>query len=272
MAYTADEKARAVEILKRWGGITREARQEIDTTLGRKVSTSTLSSWFAKTETKSKNRNRKPAAKKPQNKAPALVTTQYALDNDLTPLQHKWVNEYLCCWNATEAAKRAGYPEDSAYQRGYENTRHPKLQAIIAERLAEHTMSADEAMARLTVHARTSIQDMVDPLTGEIDLMAAVKNGAIQAIKEYKISDTPFGQKIEVKLYDKQDALQTIWKNQRAIAGLPTEVVAVLPIVQEIFELLTEMGRSPTALFDKMLQRAHAEAAKLANSTGPSTG
>lgn len=53
---------------------------------------------------------------------------------DLTPKQKAFVDEFLKCGNATEAAKRAGYSEQSARQMGTENLSKPSISSYIQER------------------------------------------------------------------------------------------------------------------------------------------
>jgi len=52
----------------------------------------------------------------------------------LTAKQAAFIEEYLKDFNATAAAKRAGYSERSAHQRGYELVHNPDVAAIIKER------------------------------------------------------------------------------------------------------------------------------------------
>lgn len=53
---------------------------------------------------------------------------------DLTPKQKAFADEFLKCGNATEAAKRAGYSEQSARQMGTENLSKPYISSYIQER------------------------------------------------------------------------------------------------------------------------------------------
>lgn len=53
---------------------------------------------------------------------------------DLTPKQKAFADEFLKCGNATEAAKRAGYSEQSARQIGTENLSKPSVSSYIQER------------------------------------------------------------------------------------------------------------------------------------------
>ncbi len=52
----------------------------------------------------------------------------------LTAKQAAFIEEYLKDFNATAAAKRAGYSERSAHQRGYELVHNPEVAATIKER------------------------------------------------------------------------------------------------------------------------------------------
>ena len=53
---------------------------------------------------------------------------------ELTPRQQRFIDEYMLDFNATAAAKRAGYSSASAHQRGYELIHNPEVAAVIKER------------------------------------------------------------------------------------------------------------------------------------------
>lgn len=55
----------------------------------------------------------------------------------MTPKQEIFVDEYLACFNATEAAKRAGYSEKTAYSIGQENLTKPEIKQAIAQAMNE---------------------------------------------------------------------------------------------------------------------------------------
>ncbi len=62
--------------------------------------------------------------------------------NDLTPKQQRFVEEYLIDLNATQAAIRAGYSENTAGSIGHENLKKPEIQEALTEaraKLAERT-------------------------------------------------------------------------------------------------------------------------------------
>lgn len=75
----------------------------------------------------------------------------------LTNKQRVFIDEYVKCFNASEAARRAGYSEKTAGSIGSENLKKPEIQEAIQERLAEVHMSADEALKLTADIARTDI-------------------------------------------------------------------------------------------------------------------
>ena len=72
----------------------------------------------------------------------------------LTEKQKRFCDYYIETTNATEAAKRAGYSEKTAYAIGVENLRKPQIEEYIRTRLdqmdKERVASADEVLAYLT--------------------------------------------------------------------------------------------------------------------------
>lgn len=132
---------------------------------------------------------------------------------DLTNKQRVFIEEYLQCWNATEAARRAEYKGTDATLAsvGSENLRKPKIQKRIQRRLAGKAMSADEVLARLGAQARSDIgqflRDKAGP-TGLLDLEAAKKAGLMHLVK--RIAWTKQG--VSVELYDAQRATELLGK------------------------------------------------------------
>jgi phage terminase small subunit len=77
----------------------------------------------------------------------------------LNPRQRKFVIAYCLCFNATEAARLAGYSEKTAYSIGSENLRKPEVKKAIAALCEELSMSAGEAFKHITDIAKTRLQD-----------------------------------------------------------------------------------------------------------------
>jgi len=131
--------------------------------------------------------------------------------SDLTDKQRLWVEEYLICWNATEAVRRAGYvgSYDVLRRIGSGNLQNPELRAIIEERIKTRVMTADEVLARLADIARGNMADFIT-INGQtrIDLKKAQAEGKLHLVKSF--TKVRGGYKIE--LYDAQAALVQLGK------------------------------------------------------------
>lgn len=83
----------------------------------------------------------------------------------LTPKQQKFVEEYLVDLNATQAAIRAGYAENTARVVGAENLTKPAVAAAIAaarsERSARTEITADKVLQRWWEIANADVNDLV---------------------------------------------------------------------------------------------------------------
>lgn len=127
---------------------------------------------------------------------------------ELTDKQRAFVEEYLQCFNATQAAIRAGYSEDSAHAIGWENLRKPEIAEMVSRRLSESAMTADEVLMRLAEQARGVPAEYIST-RGTVKISKLVKDGKTHLIK--KIRDTANGR--EYEFYDAQSALQLIGRH-----------------------------------------------------------
>ena len=88
-----------------------------------------------------------------------------------TPKQRRFVQEYLICLNATEAAKRAGYSENVASAIGFENLKKPKIKQLIDETLesiaTEKVASITEILEFLTSVMRGEHTEQTLRLVGD---------------------------------------------------------------------------------------------------------
>ena len=127
--------------------------------------------------------------------------------------QQVFVEEYLRCWNAAEAARRAGYSEKTARTIGQQNLTKLDISQAIDARIAELKMSANEVLTRLADQGRGSMEDFVDVNKGTIDLAKAQRRKKLHLVKSY--SNTDKGARIE--LYDAQGALEKIGKHLKLL-------------------------------------------------------
>lgn len=81
---------------------------------------------------------------------------------DLTAKQEKFCQEYMIDLNATRAAIRAGYSEDTAKQIGYENLTKPyiadRIAEVMAEAAARTNVTADYVLSSLHEVAERCMQ------------------------------------------------------------------------------------------------------------------
>jgi phage terminase small subunit len=134
----------------------------------------------------------------------------------LSNKQQVFVNEYLRCWNATEAARVAGYSHPN--QQGPRLLVNVGIAEEIRQRIAEKAMGADEVLLRLAEHARGDMGDFLDitSMGFVIDLSKAKELGITHLIKKVKMrTQTSISKEgietethdTEIELYDAQAAL-----------------------------------------------------------------
>lgn len=160
----------------------------------------------------------------------------------MTNRQRVFIEEYLKCWNASEAARRAGY-------KGRADVIGPRLllnvgiSAAIEKRIEELSMSANEVLLRLGEHARSDIGEFLDG--NVIDLEAAKEKRITHLIKKVKVRTvttvTKNGgettvEEQEIELHDAQAALIALGKKHKmftdniGLAGGTINLVWDLPI------------------------------------------
>jgi phage terminase small subunit len=139
----------------------------------------------------------------------------------LTAKQRAFIDFYFACgMNATQAAIKAGYSEDTARQMGSENLSKPDIKAELELRYKELTMPKDEILARLTDQARGDIGDIMDE-SGNIDIKRARRLGKTGLIKKIKRSVSTYTDEQgngkesftdEIEFHDPQKALMMLGK------------------------------------------------------------
>jgi len=116
-----------------------------------------------------------------------------------------WLEEYFKCWNATEAARRAGYKHPNKIG----PRKLDKFAGEIEERIAEKVMTADQALARLSEIARGEWGDYFTE-DAKVSVKRIVEDGRGYLIKQ--IRETKHG--VNIEFYDAQRALVDIAKAQ----------------------------------------------------------
>jgi len=137
----------------------------------------------------------------------------------LTPKQRAFVEHYLACgWNATEAAKRAGYSAKTAQEQGSRLLSNVMVKALVEQRMGEMALTANEVLARLAEHARGSIADFM--VGNNLDLQAARESGKLHLAKKIKRTTRSddadhLYTTLEIELYDAQAALVHLGRHHK---------------------------------------------------------
>ncbi len=138
----------------------------------------------------------------------------------MTKKQQIFINEFLKCFNATEAARRAGYSgnDNTLGVTGAKLVRNGKVKAAIDARLAESAMSANEVLKRLGDMARGDIGDF-----SEVELKGGLKDHPLSHLVKRmttEVKEDANGKvtyKAQIELYDAQSALNTLAKHHKLL-------------------------------------------------------
>lgn len=147
----------------------------------------------------------------------------------LTSKQQAFVEYYLQCWNASEAARQAGYSERTAGAAGVRLLKDVNIAAEISTRLAVMTMGADEALVRLAEQARAAYASYIQA-DGRVDLAGLKRAGKMHLIKGIKPGK--FGDTIEFA-----DAQAALFKIAQVHGLLVDRVEARVETVDNAAEL-----------------------------------
>lgn len=158
----------------------------------------------------------KKKAKKPE-KAPKK--------KKLTPKKENFCQEYLLDFNASRAARAAGYSVATAYSIGSELLRKPEIQDRINELrtadLAKFNVTKESLMNQLMSIARTDIREIFDPENGQLKPVAEWPDHVAAAVSSVETDElfTGFGKDREqigwtrkVKTSDKTKAIEVLNK------------------------------------------------------------
>lgn len=116
-----------------------------------------------------------------------------------------WLEEYLKCFNAAEAARRADYK----WPNRIGTRKLAKFADEIEARIAEKAMSADEVLLRLAEIARAEFTDYVNA-EGEVNLNALKADGKMHLIKG---THWDRNDHLVIKFCDQEHALELIGKH-----------------------------------------------------------
>lgn len=193
-------------------------------------------------------------------------TAKKPVGNRLTGKQRQFVNLYVANgFNGFRAAKAAGYKgsDDTLRTMASENLTKPNIKAAIEAHMKAMAMPADEALARISTHARSDMRDLMGLTFDQIQQHPQA--AAIKKMKQrfiFKEDGSRFGEMVEVELYDAQTALNTIARHHGLLKDGVTININIELIVQAV-QALEQAGLDPAQAFERLIERAHNHAASL---------
>jgi len=134
--------------------------------------------------------------------------------NKLSDMQRAFVDHYIQCWKATEAARRAGYSAKTANVAASKLLKNPRVQAAIKEiqdqTRSESIMEYEEACKILSSIARGKAGDYFDDYDRVNIHHLKLKNAhAVASIKQQMGDGYPV---LQFRLHDKIQALERLAK------------------------------------------------------------
>lgn len=139
----------------------------------------------------------------------------------LTDKQQRFVEEYMVDLNATQAAIRAGYSQDTAKEIGCENLTKPNIQEAIQKRkqeLSDQTgITAERVLKEYAKIAFSDIRELYTPDNNLYDIRQLDDEtaGAVMSVEVdvMSVQGMPVGETKKVKLYNKLTALEALGKH-----------------------------------------------------------
>lgn len=189
--------------------------------------------------TNSATKTAKQPEKKPRQRATRTAkSAQPAADNEqrLTVKQEAFIESYLANgFNATKAAIAAGYSPDSARQMGAENLSKPYIFDLVAQRMKQYQMGAEETLYRLAEHARVDLGEFADVTTAD-DLAKHPKSWLVKKMERtiIRVDENVERETIKIELHDSAAAVAQLLRVHGLYA--PTKIAPTTPDGKQPYE------------------------------------
>ena len=137
----------------------------------------------------------------------------------MTPKQERFVQEYMIDSNATQAAIRAGYSEQTAAEQGYQLLQKTSVKKAVAEAMqtrSERTeITADQVLKELALIGFSDMRDFTSWAPNGVMLRESreLTEGQARAVAEVSETKTEHGGTVRFKLHDKRASLVDIGRH-----------------------------------------------------------
>lgn len=166
-------------------------------------------------------------------------------DTELSPIQLRFVDEYLVDLNATQAAIRAGYGEAGAHVQAHRLLSNVKVEAAIAQKRAELSKKTELTQERVLLELKriafSNMKDLAkwsDDIGVQFNDLGEMPDDVSAAISEISSDATHLKGgmilvKRRVKLHDKMKALDMIAKHLDLFKESPKGVLGIVADLSE---------------------------------------
>lgn len=165
----------------------------------------------------------------------------------LTDQRRLFVEKYLQTFNASEAARQAGYSEKNVWAAASRLKDDPEIQAAIQKRLAEEAMTSDEVLHHLGELGRGQHADYFNvDKSGTIvsfDFKRAETDKKLNLIQKFK--PVRGGQGYELHFHDRLKALELIGKTHKIFTD-QVEQSGEIKVTVEYVDTVLEGGNDGT--------------------------
>lgn len=258
MAYSPEQKAAAVDIIRRHGGLKNAALDEVEALLGKRISTSTLHGWLSKSGSESESKIETPKPKsemvvsKTETTAPILIS---APDDDLDPQHLAFIDAYFEeNYNGRVAAIRAGYSPASAHVQASRLLKNAKVAAEIRRRLDGSALTREQVLANVSDMANANMADFltIPGVWPYIDLLKAQERGKLHLIKKYKVQTDG---SVVLELWDKRGPNRDMGMHH-GLWDKGVEVPIDADLVIQLVQVLELAGMNPVQTIERMIEKA----------------
>ena len=157
----------------------------------------------------------------------------------LTPKQAAFVDAYIETGNASEAARRAGYSDKTAFRTGQENMQKPAITQAIAARQAE-------IRSKRTADITEVMEFLTSALRGEVTDENIVTEGCGDGISEARIIET------RISSRDRLNAAQQLLKRFPRQMDVAEQEVRIKRLASELESMEKANGVESVQIIDDL--------------------
>ena len=159
----------------------------------------------------------------------------------LNPKQKRFAQEYIVDFNATDAAKRAGYSEKTAGSQAHDLLKKPEILAAIHAAMQKRDkrveISQDRILLELSRIAFGDLRDVVIWKDRSISLKSSEELSADSAAALAEVAETAAGA-LKIKRHDKVKALELLMRhkgmlNDKLALNIPPDSLGVATCEQK---------------------------------------